>query len=241
MLPHAGNTRRVSLLALVSHGFHATLCRPVSLDMRHLDATRTSFVRFSGDGSRQYAAKDNNGHETRPNRTKYESASWFRPSEQLDLMGDALIKMNPNPVQQSWKDRSAAKVRDGFLPLSPEAIDLQASLLSGSVDPFTTLKQKIDKREASLESIRVCIDAARRKIFSLKRSQRPAFLSHAQHQVSAHVLMHIWSDSRIWAPILLHDAQTSMMLCYFAVAEGLDKYVESGSKSTSRKTKASIS
>lgn len=142
-------------------------------------------------------------------------------------LGNDLFREQDSPITQSRKERRSQEALDHFGPLPPEAVQLREDLISSGVDPLAALKDRIDRQDASLATIRVCLEVAYDQNAALKRRDRVATSSSRRRKLVAHALSYAWSDIRIWLQIVEHDRDAIFHLCYDAFLEGLDEFVES--------------
>ncbi|KAK4617527.1 hypothetical protein CLAFUW4_12637 [Fulvia fulva] len=112
------------------------------------------------------------------------------------------------------------------LPLSEEGRTLRKALEDGHQDPFHTLQGFAKTQQPDPEMVRVTLVAAMMRLMRMPgRARRKDFISSRDPPIARSLLEHMWSDVERWLPLLLGDLRALEALCYFAVAEGLDKHM----------------
>ncbi|KAK4541549.1 hypothetical protein LTR36_007846 [Oleoguttula mirabilis] len=108
-------------------------------------------------------------------------------------------------------------------PESPAAKAVRAQLQAGSEHPVEVLQAAIAEKRAPLDAARLCLQAYYEQINQLPQAQRIQVVN--AKPVAGIFLQHIWDDDSAWTHSTLSDFEAQHWLCYFAVAEKLDRYI----------------
>lgn len=104
--------------------------------------------------------------------------------------------------------------------LTPEGLRLQKTLASKAEDPISTLRSRLQAGTASPEVARVCLEVYFTQLLRLSRRDRRQQMCN--DDVGALSLKWLWSEDHRWVGPVTEDVKSLEMMCYFAVAEGLD-------------------
>lgn len=108
-----------------------------------------------------------------------------------------------------------------FGPLSAVDKTVEAKLIDGIYDPADVLRQAIEDGSASAHVVHLCLAAQYRKATSASNEDQ----QNRSNGIASTVMSHIWTNENIWGPIVMHAHQTQFLICYFAISEGLEKFV----------------
>ncbi|KXS95985.1 hypothetical protein AC578_8089 [Pseudocercospora eumusae] len=109
---------------------------------------------------------------------------------------------------------------------SDEARTLYKDILEERIDTTEYVKACITEQEFTIEVLQVVLHAERRKAFMMKRAERLEKLHKGNNgELARPILTQIWSDHKIWRPLLECDQTAMFMLCYLAINADLEDYI----------------
>lgn len=113
--------------------------------------------------------------------------------------------------------------RDRLERASDEPEDVTRRRLRDSgQSPFGFLQDSVQKGDASVQVIGVCLDAQMLAYQNFPRVQRQRHYQEQNEKIATESLKIIWSNEDLWLPLVAFDWSATNALCYFAVLEGID-------------------
>ena len=120
--------------------------------------------------------------------------------------------------QTSIWEKTPSKPR--LVSASPTIEIVRKKLEQGHEKPTVLLKEYIDRNDARSEVVKLCLNAAYRKLQLLPRLQCRQTMRQ-QDPIASHCLRYLWSDSLRWIEAI-EDHDCCKMLCYFSIGEGYE-------------------
>ncbi|KAM3422307.1 hypothetical protein BST61_g2666 [Cercospora zeina] len=170
--------------------------------------SRTCFGRAIA--SRAASTDNNHDPKTKP--------LWLGSTKQRPL---PTMISPPEAVAKAGSIRHAA-----FGDWSPSARMVHERIVSGQVDAASHLESSIASNAASMETVRVCLDAEMTRILKHPRAARPAVFRRENKQFARKMLLHLWSHPNMWLPLLIKDDRARVQLCYLVIAEKAEGFLE---------------
>lgn len=161
--------------------------------------------------SRALSNSSRNDHKT-------EGARGPRAAWEGQLASDSV--RSRTPMERKAKINSLRHA--AFGDWSPTARQLREDIISGRVEAAAHLRSCIAAGNASLETIRACLDAEYKRITRYRRSARPAVLDREDKRFARTMLPYLWEETDFLLALITCDDEARVQLCYFALAEGCE-------------------
>ncbi|KAF2206939.1 hypothetical protein CERZMDRAFT_119188 [Cercospora zeae-maydis SCOH1-5] len=159
------------------------------------------------------ASTDNNGNL----QTRAESAFYKGQKPPPTVLSRATQEYAAN--ERSFR-------RTAFGDWSPSARTMHEGIVSGRLSAASHLESSIASNTVSIETVRVCLDAEMTRILKYSRNARHALFQRQKTQFARTILLYLWSHPKLWMPLLIGDNEARVQLCYFAVAEKAEHFLE---------------
>ncbi|KAK4610231.1 hypothetical protein CLAFUW4_13838 [Fulvia fulva] len=112
-----------------------------------------------------------------------------------------------------------------FGEYSPAAIRLKNDIVTDQVEATKHLQSVIADGTFTLETARVCLAGERERLAKYKRKERPAIMRSEGKPFARTIMTQLWTDEKLWGPLVSDDHLHTGNLCYFAIFEGLESFL----------------
>lgn len=145
------------------------------------------------------------------------------PAQEQGNSNEFRWEINPLRIHKGRKSRDLVDDlrKKDFEPLSATDKTIETRLQDSLCNPTDVLRQAIKDGVASAHVVLLCLAAKHEKV----SSSIPDGSKDDGDGIAAMVVDHIWTDEKLWGPIVMHARQAQVFLCYFAILEKLDGLV----------------